>query len=65
MPADYTGILGYIYSIARESTQELNTEVKIVVIGEKGVPTQLLVDKFFQDSSSNTDSSTGERFKYV
>ena len=65
MPADYTGILGYIYSIASESTQELNTEVKIVVIGEKGVPTQLLVDKFFQDSNSNTDSSTGERFKYV
>lgn len=39
MPVDYSGILGYVYSIASESTQDLNTEVKIVVIGDKGVPT--------------------------
>ena len=65
MPADYSGTFGFMYSIVSESISTMNTEVKIVVIGEKGTGTNKIIDKFFEDTTSKTDGSTGERFKYV
>ena len=35
MPPDYSGTFGFMYSIVGESNTSMNTEVKIVVIGEK------------------------------
>lgn len=62
---DYTGIHSFLYSIVSENTSTINTEVKIVVIGEKGTGTKKIIDKFFEDTTSKTDSTTGDRFKLI
>ena len=42
----------------------MNAEIRIIVIGEEGKGKNMIIDKFFEDSSK-TDASTDERYKYV
>ena len=49
MPVDYSGIFAYMYSIVGESPYTINTDVRLVVIGEKGSGKDLIIDKFFED----------------
>lgn len=54
-----------MYSIVGESDTSMNTEVKIIVIGEEKTGKNLIIEKFFEDQTTTTDGSTDERFKYV
>jgi signal recognition particle receptor subunit beta len=65
MPVDYTGQQGFMYSIVQERDSSMNTEVKIIVIGEKGSGKNQIIEKFFEEGGTRTDGSTDERFKYL
>ena len=49
MPVDYSGIFAYMYSIVGESPYTINTDVRLVVIGEKGSGKDEIIEKFFED----------------
>lgn len=65
MPTDYSGIFGFMYSIVGESSTSLSTQVKLVVIGDESSGKDLIIEKFFEESSQQTDGSTDEKFKYI
>lgn len=65
MPADYSGVFGYIYSIVGDSGTSMSTQVKLVVIGEEESGKDRVIQKFFENGSQQTDGSTDERFKYI
>ena len=51
MPADYSGVFGFMYSIVGESNTSLSTQVKLVVIGDEGSGKDRIIEKFFEESS--------------
>jgi GTPase SAR1 family protein len=65
MPTDYSGVFGFMYSIVGESSTSLSTQVKLVVIGDESSGKDLIIEKFFEESSQQTDGSTDEKFKYI
>ena len=65
MPADYTGVFGYMYSIVGDSGTSMSTQVKLVVIGDEVSGKDHIIDQFFEQDSQQTDGSTDEKFKYI
>lgn len=54
-----------MYSIVGESNTSMNTEIKLIIIGEEKTGKNMIIEKFLEDAASTTDGSTDERFKYV
>lgn len=65
MPIDYSGVLGHMYSIVGEGNTSMSTQVKLVVIGDEASGKNYLMDKFFENKTMKTDSSTDEKFKHI